>query len=96
MSIEGLFHFFKKKWQSLATKLVIIKATTSFNKINITTYFENLTIELHVFYTVNSLVKFCVNQILFTIWSISSYFMDNFKLQKLEFKQFIDNIVIDL
>ena len=28
-------------------------------------------------------VKFCVNQILFTIWSISLYFMYNFKLQKL-------------
>ena len=36
-------------------------------KINITTYFENITVELHVFYTLNTHVKFCVNQILFTI-----------------------------
>ena len=58
MSIEGLFHFLKKKWQSLATKLVIIKATTSFNKINITTYFENLTIEFDTLYALNTYVKF--------------------------------------
>ena len=34
---------------------------------NITTYFENLIIELRVFYALNTNVKFCVNQILFTI-----------------------------
>ena len=39
----------------------------SLNKINITTYFENLTIELHVIYALNTHVKFCVNRILFTI-----------------------------
>ena len=33
----------------------------------ITTYFENLTVELRVFYALNTNVKFCVNQILFTI-----------------------------
>ena len=38
-----------------------------FNKINITTYFENLIIELHIFYALNIHVKFCVNWILFTI-----------------------------
>ena len=36
-------------------------------KKNITTYFENLTIELHVLYALNTYVKFCVNRILFTI-----------------------------
>ena len=64
-------------------------------KINITTYFENLTVKLYVLYTLNTYVKFCVNQILFTISSISLYFMHNFKLQILQFKQFIDNIAID-
>ena len=38
-----------------------------FNKINITTYFVNLIIELHVLYPLNKHVKFCINQILFTI-----------------------------
>ena len=31
----------------------------------------------------NTHVKFCANWILFTIWSISLYFMHNFELQKL-------------
>ena len=42
-------------------------ATTLFNKINITTYFENLNIKFYVFYALNIRVKFYVNQILFTI-----------------------------
>ena len=29
--------------------------------------FENLTIELHVFYTLNTYIKFCANNLLFTI-----------------------------
>ena len=37
------------------------------NKINITTYFKNLTVELHALYALNTYVKFYVNQILFTI-----------------------------
>ena len=32
---------------------------------------------------------------LFTIQSINSYLMQHFKLQKLEFKQLIDNMIID-
>ena len=42
-------------------------ATTSTKKINITKYFENLTIKLHIFYVLNMRIKFCVNQMLFTI-----------------------------
>ena len=60
--------------------------TRFFSPTNIITYFENLTVELHVFYTLSIYVKFCVNRILFTIWSISLYFMHNFKLQKLTIK----------
>ena len=51
------------KEQSLVIKLV----TTLFNIINITTYFENLIIELHVLYALNKHVKSCANQILFTM-----------------------------
>ena len=43
------------------------KITTLLNKINITIYFENLTIELHVLYALNTHVKFCINRILFTM-----------------------------
>ena len=53
--------------QSLTIKLRVFKATTLLNKINIITYFEKLTIELHILYALNTHVKFCVNQILFTI-----------------------------
>ena len=59
-------------------------ATTSTKKINITKYFENLTIKLHIFYVLNVRIKFCVNQMLFTIWFIKLFFIHNFKLQKLE------------
>ena len=31
------------------------------NKINISTYFENLTVELHILYAFSTHVKFCVN-----------------------------------
>ena len=34
------------------------------NKIKITAYFENLTVEIHVLYAPNTHVKFCVNKIL--------------------------------
>ena len=44
-----------------------LKVTTLLNKINIITYFENLTVELHFLYVLNTHVKFGVNQILFTI-----------------------------
>ena len=59
------------------------QTTNSLNKRNITAYFENLTVELHVLCALNTHVKICVNQILFTILSIILYFMYNFKLQKL-------------
>ena len=48
-------------------------------KIKITIYFENLIVELHILYVLNTHVKFCANLILFTI---NLYFMHNFKLQK--------------
>ena len=37
------------------------------NIINITIYFENLTVGLHVLYAFNTYLKFCDNRILFTI-----------------------------
>ena len=53
--------------QSLTTKLVIILDYKLTQKINITAYFENLTVELHVLYALNTHVNFCVNRMLFTI-----------------------------
>ena len=59
-------------------------------------YFENITIGLHGLYVLNMHANFYDNQMLFTIRSIISSFMYYFKLQKLEFKQLIDDMVIDL
>ena len=57
------------KRKNLATKLVITLGykigcnlkLQPYSIKNITTYFENLTIELRVFYALNTNVKFCVN-----------------------------------
>ena len=56
-------------------------AATPTKKINMVTYFENLTAGLHVLYTH---VKFCVNQMLFIIQFINLFFMHNFRQQKLK------------
>ena len=56
------FDFFKDKVQWLQSQ-----ARTLFNKINFIAYFENLTVKLYVLYALNTYVKFCINQILFTI-----------------------------
>ena len=53
-------------------------------KFNIDIYFENLTIELHDLYILNTYVKFHSNRILFTIRSINLFFMNNFRLQNLK------------
>ena len=74
----------KKKRTKFSYKIgYSLKLQTHLIKINITAYFENLTVELHVLYALNTHVKFCVNWTLFTISSIILYFMHNFKLQKL-------------
>jgi len=49
-----------------------------------TIYFENITVEFYVLYVLKTYIKFHVNQMLFTIWSINLFFMYNFRLQKLK------------
>ena len=56
------------------------------NNLLLNLYFENLTIELYILYVFNMHANFYINQVLFTIQFINSYFMQYFKLQKLEFK----------
>ena len=60
-----------------------IQSTTPTKKINMTTYFENETVEFHFFYVLNTHFKFCVNQMLFTIWFINLFVMHNFRIHKL-------------
>ena len=61
-----------------------------------TTYFENLTIELHVLYILNTHVKFCVNWMLFTISSINLFLYIILNYKNLKFKYLIDDIDIDI
>ena len=51
--------------------------------------FENLNVEFHVPYILNTHIKFRSNRILFIIWSINLFFIFNFRLQKLEIITFI-------
>ena len=60
-------------------------------KINKTTYFENVTVRLYVFYVlINTHVKFCVNQILFTIRAFFFYIIVHYR--DLKFKHMINNL----
>ena len=56
---------------------------------------ENATIELHGLYVLNIHANFHVNWMLFIIQFINSFVMRYFKLQKLEFKQLIDDMTIN-
>ena len=56
-------------------------------------YFKNFIDGLHV---LNMHTNIHANQLLLTIQSINLPFMHNFKLQKLEFKQLINNMTIDI
>ena len=61
-----------------------------------TTYFENLIIELHVLYVLRTHVKIHVNWILFTIRSITYFLCIILNYKNLKFKHLIYNIVINL
>ena len=60
-----------------------------------TTYFENLIIELHVLYVLRTHVKIHVNWILFTIRSITYFLCIILNYKNLKFKHLIYNIVIN-
>ena len=61
------------------------------------TCFENLTVKLHIYYIFDMHVKFCVNQILFTIRFINLFFlMYNLVYKNLKFKHLINDIIIDI
>ena len=53
--------------------------------MNITTYFEKLTNEMHVLYVFKIHVKFQANRI---------FFIYNFRLKKSKFKHLVDDIYI--
>ena len=71
------------------------KTTTLTKQINVVIYFENLTVELHVFYVLKTHVKFYVNRMLFIIWSINLNFYLIIDYKNSKFKDLIDDITID-
>ena len=75
---------------------VTLSNVISSNNLLWNLYFENLIIELHVLYVLSIHANFYINWMLFTIRSVNSFFMHYFKLQKFEFKQLIDDMVINL
>ena len=75
---------------------VILNNITPLNNLLLNSYFKNLTVELHDLYILNMYANFHINQLLFTIRFINLFFMKYFKLHKLEFKQLIDGMTIDL
>ena len=82
----ALFHLWiLKKRLNLVTNLVVGTGYNSHKKkLKMTTYFENLTVGFNVHCVLKTRIKFCANQMLFTIRSINLFFMHSFRLQKLE------------
>ena len=60
-----------------------------------TTYFENLIVELHALYVFNTHVKFRDNRMLFIIQSINLFLFIILEYKNLKFKYLINNIAID-
>ena len=59
---------FELFWKKISYKIGCnLRLKLHLKKIIITIYYKNLTVELHVLYTFNKYVKFCVNKILFII-----------------------------
>ena len=81
-------------WVQVTLSVTLNNVTPS-NNLVYNSYFENHTVELHVLYILNIHANFHVNWILFIIRSINSTFMCYFKLQKLEYKQLIDDMAIN-
>ena len=60
------------------------------------TYFEKLTVKLHVLYVFKTHVKFHANQILFTIQSATYFLCIILDYKNSKLKHSIDNIAIDI
>ena len=75
---------------------VTLKNVTPPNNLLLNSYSQNPTVGLHVLYVLNIHANFHANRVKFTIWSLNSSFKRYFKLQKLEFKQLIDDMPINL
>ena len=75
---------------------ITLNIITPLNNLLLNLYFKNLTIGLYVLYIFNMYANFHINRLLFTIRSINLIFMKYFKLPKLEFKQLIESMTINL
>ena len=78
------------------TPSVILSNITRLIDLLLNLNLEIVIVGLHILYIINMHTNFHVNRMLFTIISIISSTMHYFKLQKIEFKQLIDDMTIDL
>ena len=89
-----IYIYIYRGWVQVTLGITLSNVTLPNNLLQ-NSYFENLTVELHVLYVLNIHANFYVNWILFTIQFINSFFIHYFKLQKLEFKQLINDKAIN-
>ena len=78
------------------TPSVILSNITLLIDLLLNLNLEIVIVGLHILYIINMHTNFHVNRMLFTIISIISSAMHYFKLQKIEFKQLIDDMTIDI
>ena len=91
----GLFIYLLVIYRVQVLYGVILNNVTFPNNLLLNSYFKNLTIGSYVLYVLTMHANFHVNRMLFSIWSINSSFIHHFKLQKLEFKQLIIDVIIE-
>ena len=94
-SVWKLF-FVSLQWHSDIQTFLYSKNMTLFIKFNIAIYFKILIIRLRILYTFNTHIKFCINWMLFTIWFITYFLCIILNYKNLQFKQLIDNIIMNL
>ena len=82
-------------WVQVTHEVTLSNVTLS-NNLLLNSYLENFTVGLYVLYVFDIHANFYTNKMLFTIRFINLYFMQYFKLQKLEFKKLINNMAINL
>ena len=90
------FRFFVKVLWKYFKHNNVLYIITPPNNLLLNSYFKNFTVKLYILYVLNMHTNIHVNQLLFTIRFILSYFIYYFKLQKFEFKQSINNVTIDV
>ena len=70
--IKHIYIYIYMSWVQVILDIILNNVTPLNNLL--LNYFESPIVELHVLYVLNIHANFHINQILFTIWSINSFF----------------------